>query len=55
MYSQSAVGMTSLTCGVDVEFCSETKWASCDVRGDSKQEVPRKGLERFLRLFARHV
>ena len=43
-----------LTFGVDVEFCSETKWSSCYVRGDSIQEVPRKGFERFLRLFARH-
>ena len=54
MYSQSAVGITSLTCGVAVEFCSETKWANGDIRGDSKQEVSRKGPERFLRLFARH-
>ena len=49
-----AVGITSLTFGVAVEFCSETKWASCDVRRDSKHEVPRKGFERLLRLFARH-
>ena len=44
-------GRTLITFWVNIQFCSETKWANGDVSRDSQREISLGRFGRFLRLF----